>query len=156
MKQILLAYGLPKETISAIMMLFKNTKVSLLTGWTHRLLWHCRRCAARGYMSPMPVYYLPKQHALNVGRFNERKWLYADKGKKQKIHLPRPNPCCIVDAGGINLHVNSDKTEFMCFHEKADISTLNDRSLKLVDMFTYLRSSISSTENDINSRLAKA
>ena len=27
MEQILLAYGLPKETVAAIMMLYKNTKV---------------------------------------------------------------------------------------------------------------------------------
>ena len=29
MEQILLAYGLPKETITAIMMLYKNTKVKV-------------------------------------------------------------------------------------------------------------------------------
>ncbi len=37
-----------------------------------------------------------------------------------------------------------------------DISTLNGSSLKLVDKFTYLGSSVSSTETDINTRLAKA
>ena len=29
MEQILLAYGLPKETIAAIMMLYKNTKIKV-------------------------------------------------------------------------------------------------------------------------------
>ena len=29
MKQIFLAYGLPKETVTAIMMLYKNTKVKI-------------------------------------------------------------------------------------------------------------------------------
>ena len=29
MEQILLAYGLPKETVAAIMMLYKNTKVKI-------------------------------------------------------------------------------------------------------------------------------
>ena len=53
-------------------------------------------------------------------------------------------------AGGIGLCVNTDKTEFMCFNERGDISTLNERSLKLVDKFPYLGSSVSSTENDIN------
>ena len=52
-------------------------------------------------------------------------------------------------AGDIGFHVNIDKTEFMCFNQRGDISTLNDRSLKLVDKFIYLGSSISSTENDI-------
>ena len=59
-------------------------------------------------------------------------------------------------AGGIDLHVNADKTEYMCFNERGDISTLNGSSLKIVDKITYLGSSVSSTEIDINMRLAKA
>ena len=53
-------------------------------------------------------------------------------------------------AAGIGLHVNTDKTECMCFNESGDIFTLKGGPLKLVDKFTYPRSSISSTENDIN------
>ena len=59
-------------------------------------------------------------------------------------------------AGSIGLHVNTDKTEYMCFNQRGDISTLKGGSLKLVDKFTYLGSSASSTEKDINTRLAKA
>ena len=59
-------------------------------------------------------------------------------------------------AAGISLQVNTHKTEYMCFNQTADISTLNGSSLKLVDKFTYLGSSVSSTEKDINTRLAKA
>ena len=59
-------------------------------------------------------------------------------------------------AGGIGLHVNVDKTEYMGFNQKGDISTLNGGSLKLVDMFIYPESSVSSTENDIKMRIAKA
>ena len=59
-------------------------------------------------------------------------------------------------AGGIGHHVNADKTEYMCFNQKGDISTLIGGSLKLVDKFTYFGSSISSSENDISLRLAKA
>ena len=58
--------------------------------------------------------------------------------------------------GGVGLHVNADKTEYMCFNQRGYISTENFRSLKLVDKFTYRGSSVSSTENDINTRLAKA
>ena len=54
------------------------------------------------------------------------------------------------------LHVNTHKTEYMCFNQRGNISTLNSSSLKLVDKFTYLESSVSSTETDINTRLAKA
>ena len=59
-------------------------------------------------------------------------------------------------AEGIDFHVNAQKTEYMFFNQRGDISTLNGCSLKLVDKFTYLGSSVSSTETDINTRLAKA
>ena len=59
-------------------------------------------------------------------------------------------------AASIGVYVNSHKTEYMCFNQIADISTLNGSSLKLVDKFTYLESSVSSTERDINTWLAKA
>ena len=44
----------------------------------------------------------------------------------------------------------------MCFNLKRDISTQIGGFPKLVDKFTYLGISISSTENDINMRLSKA
>ena len=43
----------------------------------------------------------------------------------------------------------------MCVNKRGDISTLNSSSLKLVDKFIYLGSNVSSTETDINTRLAK-
>ena len=59
-------------------------------------------------------------------------------------------------AAGIGLHVNANKTEYMSFHQTGDISIQNGNALKLVDKFTYLGSSVSSTETDIDMRLAKA
>ena len=44
----------------------------------------------------------------------------------------------------------------MCFNETGDISTLDGSYLKLVDKFTYLGSSVSSIEKDIEMRLTKA
>ena len=57
---------------------------------------------------------------------------------------------------GIGLHFNAHKTEYMCFNQAGDISTLDGNSLKLVDKFTFLGSSVSSTEKDIDTRLTKA
>ena len=53
-------------------------------------------------------------------------------------------------ASGIGLHVNADKTEYMFFNQRGDVSTLNDSSLKLVDKFTFLETIVSSTEEDVN------
>ena len=57
---------------------------------------------------------------------------------------------------GIGLHVNAHKTEYMCFNQAGDISTLDGTSLKLVDNYPYIGSSVSSTEKDLDTRLTKA
>ena len=44
----------------------------------------------------------------------------------------------------------------MCYNKTGDISTLEGTPLKLVDKFTYLGSSVESTEKDIETRLTKA
>ena len=59
-------------------------------------------------------------------------------------------------ATGISLHVNAHKTEYMCYNQTGNIFTVDGTSLKLVDKFTYLGSSNSSTEKDIDTRLMKA
>ena len=104
--------------------------------------------------------------------------MYADKEKKQKVPAKTITDADYADdiailantpnqtetllhsleqaAAGIGLHTNAHKTEYMCFNQTGDISTLDGRSLKLVDKFTYLGISVSSTEKDINMRLMKA
>ena len=57
---------------------------------------------------------------------------------------------------GIGLNVNAHKTECMSFNQTGDISTLNGSSLKLIDKFTFLGSSVSSTETEIDTWLTKA
>ena len=51
---------------------------------------------------------------------------------------------------GIGLHGNADKTECRCFHREGAFSTLNGSPQKLVDMFAYHGSSVSSLEIDIS------
>ena len=58
-------------------------------------------------------------------------------------------------AAGIGLYVNAHKTEYICYNQTVDISTLDRTPLKLVDKFTYLGSSVASTEKDIDTRLIK-
>ena len=58
-------------------------------------------------------------------------------------------------AASIGLYVNAHKTEYMCYNQPGDISTLEGTPLKLVDKFTYLGSSVESTEKDIETRLTK-
>ena len=55
---------------------------------------------------------------------------------------------------GTGLRENIDKTEYMCFNQER--ATLNGRTLKLLDKFTYWSGKGSSTESNENMHLAKA
>ena len=46
--------------------------------------------------------------------------------------------------GGIGLHMNANKAEFICFKQKRAIATESGKHVKLVDQFIYLCSNISS------------
>ena len=82
-------------------------------------------------------------------------YIYSASGKCTR---PCRNPLHSLEqaAADIGLHVNAQKREYMCFNQSGDICTLNSNSLKLVDQLTYLGSTVSSTETDINTQLAKA
>ena len=56
----------------------------------------------------------------------------------------------------LGLHVNAHKTEYICYNQTRDISTLDGTSLKLVDKFIYLGCSDSSSKKDIDTRVTKA
>ena len=52
---------------------------------------------------------------------------------------------------GIGLHVNAYKTEYMCFNQTGDISTLNGSFLKLIDKFiNWDRHQLAKAWTDIN------
>ena len=52
--------------------------------------------------------------------------------------------------------MNTNKTEHVCFRREGAITTLNSGALKLVNKLTYQGSSVSSTESDVNIRLANS
>ena len=179
MEQILLAYGLPKETVAAIMMLYRNTKVKVrspdgdtdffdivayvLQGdtLTPYLFIICLDNVLRTSIDKM------KDKSFKLTKERSRRYstqTITDTDDADDIALLANIPAQAETllhslqraAAGIGLRVNADKTEYMCFNQRGDISTLNGSSLKLVDKVTYLGSSVSSTETDINTRLSKA
>ena len=84
-----------------------------------------------------------------------QRWWHSNSGKY--THPGRLDSQEKV-AGGIGLHFNADKIEYMCFNQnqRGDIATLKGGSLKLVEKFACLRSSVSSIENDMNTQLVMA
>ena len=61
-------------------------------------------------------------------------------------------------AAGIGLHINTDKTEYMCYNQRGVISTLNSyhHHVTLSGRIHLTGSSVSSTKTYINMRLSKA
>ena len=80
MEQILLAYGLPKETVIAIMMLYSNTKVKVHSPYGDTDIFDI--VTGDTLASYLFIIWL---RTSNVYRSNKRKWLYTRKGKKQTI-----------------------------------------------------------------------
>ena len=75
-----------------------------------------------------------------------------------RIRLIKQRHCCIVwneppqALASMSMHTKLN----ICYNQTGNIATLDGASLKLVDKFTYLGSSVSSTEKDIDTRLTKA
>ena len=64
--------------------------------------------------------------------------------------------CLHWHGGQCQLRLVPDNAVVSCYNQTGNIATLDGASLKLVDKFTYLGSSVSSTEKDIDTRLTKA
>ena len=179
MEQNLLAYVLHKETVAAIMMLYKNTKVKVrspvgdtdyfdivavvLQGDTlaSYLFINCQDYTLRTSIDLM------KENGFKLTKERSRRYpaqTITDVDYAHDIAILPNTPAQAETllhsleraAAGIGLHVNADKTEYMCFNQIGDISTLNGISLKLMDKFTYLRSSVSSTETKHQHGTSKA
>ena len=165
MEQILLAYDIPRETIVAITILYRNTKVKVhwLDGDTEYfdivarilqgdtlapyLLIICLDYVLRTSIDKI------KENGFELTKKRSRRYPVkaitdADYTDDIAILANTPNQAETLlqsleqAAAGIGLHVNTHKTEYMCFNQTGDIFTPDGISLKLVDKFTYLGSSV--------------
>ena len=179
MEQILLAYGLPKETIAAITILYRNTKVKVRSpdedteyfdigaGVLQRdILAPCLFIICLDYVLRTSIDNI-RENGSELTKKRSRRYTaktITDANYANDIAiLPNtPNQAETLlhslerAAAGIGFHVNAHKTEYMCFNQAGDISKIDGTSLKLVDKFTYLGSSVSTTEKYIGTRLTKA
>ena len=170
MEHILLAYSIPKETVAAITILWRSTKVKVrsLDGDTEYFDIVAR--ILQGDMLAPYLFIVCLDYVLRTSIYKIREKGF-DLTKKRSRRFPAktiinadyivilantPNqPKTLLHsleraATGIGLHVNVHKTEYMCFNQTGDIFTLAGTSLKLVDRFTYLGRSVSSTKKDID------
>ena len=174
MAKMFLTDGLSKVTVKAIKMLYRNTKVKvrspdgdtdfsgIVTGvlqeytFASYLFIICLDNVVRASIDQI------KENGFT--RKSQRTETVMDEDYTNDIALLANTPTQAESllhsleqaAGGIGLHVNTDKMEYMCFNQEGIIFTLKAGPLNLVDVFTYLDSCVSSTENSVNIHLAKA
>ena len=156
--------------------LYKHQSESTFSGWRHRILWDCSRSTTRRHISPIPLYHLSrlcasidkiKENGFELTKKRGRRYpaktiTDADNADDTAILANAPTQAETLQhnlertAASMGLYVKAHKTEYMCFNQTGDISTLGSSPLKLVENFTKLGSSVSSTDKDINMRLTKA
>ena len=146
MEQILLAFGSPKETVAAIMMLYKNMKVkvhSLDRDTDYFDIVHVLQGDTLApYLFIICLDYLLRtsidlmqEKSFELAKARSRRYLTKtitdtdyvnDIALLVNTHTQAETLLYNLEwaAGGIGLHVNIDKMEYMCFNQRGDISTL--------------------------------
>ena len=173
MEQTLQAYGLPKETVAAITILYRNTKVKVHspdgdTEYFDIVAGVLQVDTLAPYLFIICLDYAPRtsidkirENGFELTKKRSRRYTAKTITDDIVILANTPNQAETLlhslerSTVGIGLHVNAHKTEYMCYNQTDDISTLEGTSLKLVDKFTNLGSSISSTEKVIDTQLTK-
>ena len=155
MEQILLTYGLPKETVAAITILYRNTKVKVRSPYGDTEYFDIIAGALQGdtvapYLFSICLDYVVRtsidkirENGFELTKKRSRRYPTKTITDTDDIAILANTP---NQATGIGLHVNAHKTEYMCYNQTGDISTLDGNSLKLVDKLTNLGSSVSSTK----------
>ena len=178
MEQILQAYGLPKENVAVITIPYRNTKVKVHspcgdTEYFDIVAGVLQADTLAPYLFIICLDYVLRtsidkirENGLKLTKKRSRMYpaktiTDADDADDIALLANTPNQAETLlhslerNAAGIGLHVNAHKTEYKCYNQTCNITTLDGASLKLVEKFTYLGSSVSSTEKDIATRLTK-
>ena len=179
MEQIQQAYGIPKETVAAIMILYRNTKVKVRSPDGDTDYFNIVEGVLQGDTLAPYLFIICLDYVLrtSIDKIKENGFQLTKKRSRRYPAKTITDPDYADDiaivvntpnqaepllysleraAAGIGLNINAHKTEYMCFNQIGDISTLERTSLKLLDKFPFLGSTVSSTEKDIDTRLTKA
>ena len=156
MEQILQTYGLTKETVASITILYRNTKEKVCSpDWDTEYFDIVAAVLKEGTLAPyLFIVRLDCALRTSIDKIKENgseltkkrcRWYPAkritdaDYADDITILANTPNQAetrlhsLERAAAGIGLHVNAHKTEYMCFNQTGDISTLDGSSLKMVD-----------------------
>ena len=165
MEQILLAYSLPKETVAAITILYRNTRVKVRSPDGDTEYFDIVAGVLQGDTLAPYLFIICLDYVLRTSIDKIRENGFELTKKRSRSHSAKtitdadyaddiaiqantPNHAEALlhslerDAAAIGLNVNAHKTKYMCYNQTGDITTLDGTPLKLVDKFTNLGSSI--------------
>ena len=179
MEKILRAYGIPAETVAAIMMLYKNTKSLVRSPDGDTCFFDILAGVLQGDTLAPFLFVITLDYVLRTSldknsecgftlteRLSSRNPAnkltdvdYADDlaitadtvlDAEKLLHL-------LEDAAkDVGLYVNASKTEHMNFNQEGTIKTKAGNSIKSIEYFIYLGGESNSTEKDFKIRIAKA
>ena len=141
MEQILLAYGLPRETIAAIMMLYRNTKVKVRSPDGDVDYFDIEAGVLQGDTLALYLFIVCLDYVLKISidkikengfkltkersrRYPAKTITDADYADDTTLLANAPTQAENLlhslerAAAGIGLHINAHKTEFMCFNQR--------------------------------------
>ena len=150
MEQILLAYGLPKETVAAITILYRNTKVKVRSPDGDKEYFDIVAGVLKGDTLAPYLFIICLDYVLRTSidkirengfeltkkrsrRYPEKTITDANYADDIALQANTPNQAKTLlhrlerAAAGIGLHVTAHKTEF-CYNKTGDISTLDGTS----------------------------
>ena len=148
MEQILFAYGLPKETVAAIMMINRNMKVKVSSPDVDTDYFDIVAGVLQGDTLAPYLLIICQDYVLgtSIDKIKENGFkLTKERGRRCPAktitdadyaddiallgNAPAQTETLLHSleraAAGIGLHVNAHKMEYMCFNQTGDISTLN-------------------------------
>ena len=161
LQQILLAHSIPKETVAAITILYKNTKVKVRSPDGDTEYFNIVAGLLQGDTLAPYLFIICLDYMLrtSIDKIRENGFELTKKRSRSypaktitdtdyaddiAILANTPDQAETLQhnvewaVAGIGLHVNAHKTEYMCFNQSGNISTLDRTSLKLVGKFSYL------------------
>ena len=179
LSDILLSYGIPAETVAAIMMLYSNTEAMVRSPDGDTDFFKIQAGVLQGDTLAPLLFIIALDYVLRnsldidkdlgftLKKTRSRRYpavkitdadyaddlaLFADEIQSaEKLLHSLENA-----ASTIGLHVNAKKTEIMNLNQTGTVKTIADKPLKEAERFIYLGSEISSTANDIKIRIGKA
>ena len=181
MRDILIAYGIPQETVDAIMMLYQDTSSMVCSPDGNTEFFDIIAGVLQGDTLAPYIFNICRDYVLRRA-IDENKELGLTLTKQKSRRHPgkkitdadyADDRAVLADtlkdattllhniekvAKQIGLYLNEDKTEFICENQDASVGMKNlaDKHIKQVLDFKYLGSYIASTEHDVSIGLGKA